>query len=188
MLHTRLIEGLETQEMAMSESNNKKAKFKDLATSCGRLLAQDNRIDCAMLEVGGWDTHNNQANRLTNKLKELDSGLAALKENLAESWENTVVIVATEFSRTAKENGTKGTDHGTASAMFIAGGNVAGGRVTGRWPGLKSKQLFENRDLQPTSNSISWISTVLKQQWKMSDAELAKVFPSSKVYKVKVLS
>jgi len=102
-----------------------------------------------------------------------------LKEGLGDDWENTVVVVGTEFGRTAKENGTGGTDHGTASALFFAGGAINGGRVLGQWPGLSEKALFQKRDLRPTSNTYSWLAAVLGEHWQMSQQELAHVFPSA---------
>ncbi|MGJ8693469.1 MAG: DUF1501 domain-containing protein [Thalassotalea sp.] len=178
----KLEEGLATKAMAGGDDNQKyKGKFKELATSCGRLLTDDN-VDCAMLELGGWDTHNNQASRLDRKLAELDEGLLALKTSLGKQWDNTVVVVATEFGRTAKENGTGGTDHGTGSALFIAGGKINGGQILGKWPGLSAKQLFKGRDLQPTSNSFAWFSTILAKHWEFSEEELMQVFPNIKGY------
>lgn len=172
-----LEKGLDVKEMAGTEKKNRnQGKFKELAKACGNLL-KGNENDCAMLEVGGWDTHNNQATRLTRQLTELDQGLAALKESLAEQWQNTVVIVATEFGRTVKENGTLGTDHGTGSALFIAGGSVKGGQVLGNWPGLAEKQLYQGRDLMPTTNSFTWMASVLKHHWQFNDKDIAKVFP-----------
>jgi len=162
--------------------NKRKGKFNDLAKSCAKLMTTEQGVDCAMLELGGWDTHNNQSTRLARKLTELDTGLAELKVGLGDEWQNTVVIIGTEFGRTAKENGTGGTDHGTASALFLAGGAVGGGKVKGRWPGLKSEELFEQRDLMPTSNSFSWFASVLSQHWQLSAQELQQVFPQVKSY------
>ena len=160
MLLSRLQEGLNTQKMAGDTTTKRKGKFIDLAKSCGKLMASSDGVDCAMLEVGGWDTHNNQAFRLARQLKELDSGIAALQAELGDYWQDTVVMIATEFGRTAKENGTGGTDHGTGSAMFIAGGAVQGGKVLGKWPGLNESQLFNGRDLMPTTNTFSWVGAV----------------------------
>ncbi len=84
-----------------------------------------------MLELGGWDTHNNQDYRLKANLERLDLGLENLKQGLGEEWQNTTVIMATEFGRRVKKNGTGGTDHGTASMMFFAGGVVNGGQILG---------------------------------------------------------
>lgn len=166
----------------------RQGQFVELSKSCAKLMQGKNGVDCAMLELGGWDTHNNQTNRLDQKLTELDEGLAELKNGLGEDWQNTVVIIATEFGRTVKENGTGGTDHGTGSAMFLAGGTVAGGKVLGEWPGLKTEQLFEQRDLQPTSNTFSWIASVLSQHWHFTDDELLQVFSSSQRYQQSVIS
>lgn len=186
LLSSRLNEGLNTQDMAGNSKTKKKGKFVDLARACGKLLASNNDTDCAMLEVGGWDTHNNQSFRLTRQLTDLDNGIAALQEELADDWQNTVVMVATEFGRTAKENGTGGTDHGTGGAMFILGGAVNGGKVLGQWPGLKEEQLFDGRDLMPTTSTFSWIATVLQQHWQLSNDDISKVFPSALAYKVKL--
>ena len=139
-----------------------------------------------MLEVGGWDTHNNQASRLTRQLSDLDNGIAALQQELGDYWKNTVVMIATEFGRTAKENGTGGTDHGTGGAMFMLGGAVNGGMVLGEWPGLKQEQLFKGRDLMPTTSTFSWIATVLQQHWQLSNDDIAKVFPTAPAYKIKL--
>jgi len=162
--------------------NKQQGKFIDLSKACAKLMTTEQGIDCAMLELGGWDTHNNQSSRLARKLSELDDGLAELKAGLGEEWQNTVVIIGTEFGRTVKENGTGGTDHGTGSALILAGGAVNGGTVKGHWPGLDEDALFKQRDLMPTSNSFSWFSSVLAQHWQLSDTELQQVFPNIKPY------
>ncbi len=183
-----LTDGLALQDTAMIDDNKKTSrKFIELAKACGNFLVKSDDIDCAMLEMGGFDTHNNQHKRLLKQLTELDSGLAALKSSLGSQWDDTVVIVATEFGRTVKENGTQGTDHGTGSAMFIAGGQVKGGKVLGDWPGLKTEQLFKQRDLQPTTNSFSWIASILKQHWQLSDDAIAKVLPLHKPYSNQIM-
>ncbi|MDZ7893834.1 MAG: DUF1501 domain-containing protein [Sphingobium sp.] len=104
----------------------------------------------AMLETGGWDTHNAQNGRLTAQLRTLDALVAALRSGMGSDWSNTTVLVATEFGRTAAANGTDGTDHGTGSAAMLIGGAVKGGRVIADWPGLASAHLHEGRDLKPT--------------------------------------
>lgn len=188
LLSEHLQQGLLMQDMAgMMKGKVKKGQFISLAKSCAKLMHSYSEIDCAMLEVGGWDTHNNQANALNRQLKNLDQGLAALKEGLQQQWKNTVIVVATEFGRTAKENGTQGTDHGTGSAMILAGGALSKSAIHGKWPGLRNDQLFEQRDLQPTTNTFSWIATVLQQHWQLSDQELAKVLPNYKPYQVKLI-
>lgn len=171
--------GMQTRaSLDMKKTKRRNARFSQLAKSCGKLLASSESANCAMLEMGGWDTHNNQTNRLNNQFKQLDQGLSMLEQSLGEQWQNTVVIVATEFGRTVKVNGTAGTDHGTASAMFIAGGSVKGGKVLGQWPGLAPEQLYQGRDLSPTSDINTWLGAILHQHWQMSPAQLEQVFPS----------
>ncbi|WOH39454.1 DUF1501 domain-containing protein [Thalassotalea fonticola] len=188
MLLSRLEEGLNTQKMAGDSKIKRKGKFIDLAKSCGKLMTGNNGVDCAMLEIGGWDTHNSQTFRLDRQLKELDSGIAALQTELGDNWQDTVVMIATEFGRTAKENGTGGTDHGTGSAMFIAGGAVQGGKVLGNWPGLAQSQLFNGRDLMPTTNTFSWVGAVLQQHWNLDSNKITKIFPNNSAYATKVIS
>ena len=110
-----------------------------------------------MIETGGWDTHSAQNARLANQLKALDTMLAALRDGLG-AWQQTTVLVATEFGRTAAANGTGGTDHGQASVAMLAGGAVAGGRVIADWPGLRPGDLYEGRDLKPTASLDALIS------------------------------
>lgn len=178
LLSARLQEGLATREQVGEVMvSDKNRRFGDLASACGTLMAQADGPDCAMLEMGGWDTHNNQVPRLSRQFKQFDQGMGNLRKTLGDSWSQTVVVVATEFGRTVAENGTRGTDHGTASAMFVAGGAVNGGRVLGQWPGLAKTALFEGRDLMPTSHIQSWIGAVLARHWDLSDRQLARVFP-----------
>ncbi len=184
-LRASLESGMEVRGLVGDNKGKKKkrqGKFIDLTKACAKLMIDKDGVDCAMLELGGWDTHNNQSARLNSKLAELDQGLAELKTGLGKEWQNTVVIIGTEFGRTAKENGTGGTDHGTGSALFIAGGAVKGGKVQGSWPGLNTEQLFQQRDLMPTTNSFSWIGNVLSQHWQFTEQELMQVFPHVKPY------
>jgi uncharacterized protein (DUF1501 family) len=175
VLATRLREGMATRErIDMEGDGNRRPRFADLARSCGTLLAQNPAASCATLELSGWDTHNAQANRLKQQLLQLDEGLAALRQALGEHWAHTVVAVGTEFGRTVAVNGTGGTDHGTASALLLAGGALRGGRVLGDWPGLKPGDLFEGRDLRPTSDLRSWLAAALTQHWGLDGA---RVFP-----------
>ncbi|MEX3984785.1 DUF1501 domain-containing protein [Paraburkholderia sp. EG287A] len=115
-------------------------------------LARPDGPRIAMIETGGWDTHSAQNARLANQLKALDTMLAALRDGLGPAWDKTTVLVATEFGRTAAANGTGGTDHGQASVAMLVGGAVAGGRVRADWPGLRSADLYESRDLKPTAS------------------------------------
>ncbi len=135
------------------------------SAALGRLaanfLAQAEGPRVAMVETGGWDTHSAQNPRLAAQLRGLDALVAALRGGLADAWKDTVVLVATEFGRTAAANGTGGTDHGTASAALLAGGAVQGGRVLADWPGLAAGALYEGRDLRPTQDLDALIAATV---------------------------
>jgi uncharacterized protein (DUF1501 family) len=131
------------------------------------------------MEVNGWDTHVAQVPRLEQPLRQLDAGLGALKTALGPAWRQTAVLVVTEFGRTARVNGDKGTDHGTATVAFVLGGAVAGGRVRADWPGLGGGKLFENRDLAPTIDVREVAKGLLAGHLGLSGAALAQVFPGS---------
>jgi uncharacterized protein (DUF1501 family) len=154
--------------------------FPALARAAGEMLRAADGPRVAALEIGGWDTHANQVRRLADVLKQLDAGLAGLKEGLGPAWQQTVVLAMTEFGRTARANGTKGTDHGTATVAFVLGGAVAGGRVLADWPGLGAGKLLENRDLMPTRDLRSVAKGLLAQHLGVpAPAALAQVFPGS---------
>ena len=133
----------------------------------------------AALEIGGWDTHAGQAPRLAGVLRQLDAGLAALKAGLGAAWRQTAVLIMTEFGRTVRMNGTRGTDHGTGTVAFVLGGAVAGGRVVADWPGLGPGRLFEDRDLQPTRGPALRRQGVAGAASRPDAAALALVFPDS---------
>ena len=153
--------------------------FPALAAAAGKLLAAPDGPRLAALEIGGWDTHANQADRLAGPLRLLDAGLLALKDGLGAVWAGTAVLVMTEFGRTVRPNGTRGTDHGTGTVAFVLGGGIVGGRVRADWPGLAAASLFENRDLMPTTDLRGVAKGVLAQHLGLSPAALAKVFPAS---------
>jgi len=151
-----------------------------LAESGGKLLAQPNGPRIAVLELQGWDTHTNQNGRMAQALTQMNDALAALKASLAPVWSKTVVMTATEFGRTARPNGSNGTDHGTATAVFLGGGAVAGKRVIANWPGLDSAQLYQNRDLAPTTDFRSIAKAVLQAHLGLPQDALDRVvFPGS---------
>lgn len=133
------------------------------------------------VENTGWDTHSNQAATLTRKLKELDEGLRAFHDRASSIWNKTVVLVVTEFGRTAAVNGTGGTDHGTGTLAMLAGGAVAGGRIAGDWPGLAPDALNERRDLRATTDLRSVFKGVLATHMQVANGKLSsQVFPDSK--------
>ncbi len=132
------------------------------------------------LSLDGFDTHANQPAQLAPRLAGLDALLDGLHEGLAEDWRDTVVVVVTEFGRTARINGTGGTDHGTASTALVLGGGLKGGGIIGDWPGLRTAALFENRDLAPTLDMRSLFKGVLADQFGLERAVLdTTVFPDS---------
>ncbi len=151
----------------------------NVAQAAGKLLAAPDGPRVAVLEGGGWDTHAAQAQRLVPPLRQLDAGLLALKQAMGEAWDQTAVLVMTEFGRTARVNGTNGTDHGTAGVAFVAGGGVAGGRVLGTWPGLADAKLFENRDLAPTTDLRSLAMALLVEHLGVPASAMPAVFPGS---------
>ena len=149
------------------------------ALAAKMLLGDGARI--AMIETNGWDTHSGQRGRLNAQLRELDQTLSALKTGLGTEWANTLVIVATEFGRTARPNGTGGTDHGQASVSMLLGGAVAGGKVIADWPGLTQASLYEGRDLKPTTDLDSLIAGALAQHYAIEPARaLSTLFPESR--------
>ncbi|MGO9817913.1 MAG: DUF1501 domain-containing protein [Acidocella sp.] len=164
---------------APGDAPNRGGAFPALAAKVGQLLAADDGPRIAAFQLEGWDTHGNQVAGLKTPLTGLDQGLTSLKTTLGPAWAQTCVLVMTEFGRTAAMNGTKGTDHGTATAAFALGGAVNGGRVAATWPGLAAGQLFQNRDLAPTLDIRSVAKGALAQHLGLSAPALARVFPGS---------
>jgi uncharacterized protein (DUF1501 family) len=183
----------EAESPAMSQANavaddakqrrNYNARYVETARAAAGFLKRDDGPRVAMFDTSGWDTHANQGGaqgQLALRLRGLDAALSALKESLGPVWRKTVVLVATEFGRTAAINGTRGTDHGTGAAAFLLGGAVDGGRIIADWPGLSRANLFENRDLKPTRDLRSVMKGVLRDHLGVSSAALdGKVFPDS---------
>jgi uncharacterized protein (DUF1501 family) len=134
----------------------------------------------AAISLDGFDSHANQANLLTQRLAYLDAVLDGVHQGLGPEWKNTVVLVATEFGRTARANGTGGTDHGTGSTALILGGALKGTGIVGDWPTLKQQALFENRDVAPTLDMRGLFKGVLADHMGVDRAALeTAVFPNS---------
>ena len=153
--------------------------FPRLARAAAHMLAAPDGPRLAELDLDGWDTHTNQRPRLFESLRRLDEGIAVMRAGLAEVWSKTVILVLTEFGRTVRVNGAAGTDHGTGTAAFLAGGAVQGGKVLADWPGLAETKLFENRDLQPTLDIRAIAKGVLGPLLHVAPQALAQVFPDS---------
>jgi uncharacterized protein (DUF1501 family) len=156
---------------------------KMLAEAAGKMLADPNGPRIAVFDAQGWDTHAGQGGakgRLANALGGLSASLVSLREAFGPAWKDTIVLMATEFGRTAHANGTNGTDHGTGTATLLAGGGVAGGKVLGKWPGLTETQLYQGRDLMPTTDLRAVIKTVLYEHLRVPKDRLdGAVFPNS---------
>lgn len=151
-----------------------------MMAAAGRFMGEPNGPRIAFVESDGWDTHANEARILTRKIAELDDGLEAFVEAVGAMWTRTIVVIATEFGRTAHVNGTGGTDHGTGGSMFLAGGALNGGRVIGDWPGLGTTELYQGRDLHATSDYRSLFKGVLSTHLGVSETALeSKIFPGS---------
>ena len=155
-----------------------------LARKAGEMLGAAQGPRVAVLEMGGWDSHANQAapgGALANNLRTLDAALSALRESLGgAAWSRSVVVVATEFGREVAVNGTQGTDHGTGGAAFVLGGTVLGGRVITDWPGLAKAQRFEGRDLRITTDLRGVLKGVLGDHLRVAKSVIEQsVFPAS---------
>ena len=129
-----------------------RGRFGDSLRQIAQLIKADVGMEVAFADIGGWDHHTNEPGQLNNVLREFGNSLAAFCQDLGDRMEDVVVVTMSEFGRTAKENGNRGTDHGHANVMFVAGGPVQGGKVYGKWPGLAPEQLNEQRDLALTTD------------------------------------
>jgi uncharacterized protein (DUF1501 family) len=154
-----------------------RGRFGDSLRQIAQLIRANVGVEVAFADVGGWDTHAGQGNergQLAARLKEFAEGLAALDRDLGPRMSDVVVLTMSEFGRTVRENGNRGTDHGHATAMLAIGGPVKGGRVYGRWPGLRRDQLYEGRDLAVTTDFRSLFTEVATRHL---GAPAAPLFP-----------
>jgi uncharacterized protein (DUF1501 family) len=174
---------LTDMEREMQEADNGAPSangFPAQAKRLAGLIARDPAIRIAFVALGGWDTHVNQGNvkgQLANHLQPLAEGLVVLAKGLGPEYQDTVVLVISEFGRTAHENGNGGTDHGHGNVMWVMGGGVNGGKVYGEWPGLASERLYQGRDLAITTDFRTAIGTVVERHLGLSDQNLQTVFP-----------
>jgi len=153
------------------------------ATAAGRAMAADDGARVGFLDLSGFDTHRGQTlveGRLGRTLAELDLAVKSLKRGLGDAWRDTVVAVLTEFGRTVRMNGSQGTDHGTATVAMLLGGAVKGGRVIADWPGLSERDLYEGRDLAPTTDLRAVLKGTLRDHLGLDDRTLGSiVFPET---------
>lgn len=159
------------------------AQYAEVVQAAARFLRQEDGPQVAVFDTMGWDTHFNEGGakgQLAGRLATLDAALGGLKAGLGPVWSNTAVLLATEFGRTVAENGTRGTDHGTATAAYLLGGAVKGGRVVADWPGLSPRGLYQDRDLAPTLDLRAVMKGLLAEQLGVPPRALeSSVFPDS---------
>jgi uncharacterized protein (DUF1501 family) len=158
--------------------NYPKGRFGDSLRQLAQLIKANLGVQVAFADIGGWDHHVNEGStegQIANVLTEFSQSITAFWADLGDLGEDTVVVTMSEFGRTARENGNRGTDHGHANVMFVLGGPVRGGRVYGRWPGLDQSQLYEGRDLALTTDFRQVISEAVARH--MGNPKLANVFP-----------
>lgn len=156
------------------------SQFGNSIKQIAQLLKADLGVEAAFTDVSGWDTHQNQGSvngQLANRLSDFSASIAAFWRDMGDDAENITLVTMSEFGRTARENGTGGTDHGHANAMFVLGGSVKGGKVYGKWPGLDNDQLNEGRDLVLTTDFRSVLGEVVSQT--LGATNMQTVFPGA---------
>jgi uncharacterized protein (DUF1501 family) len=169
-------------EEPMSGGNARRGGITPLMQAAARILRQEQGPNIAAMEFSGWDTHANQGmagGALDRLLGQLAEGLVGFRTEMGPAWQATSVVVMTEFGRTARPNGTRGTDHGTAGAGFILGPRLSRAHVIADWPGLAEGALYEGRDLKPTLDTRAALKTVLAGTFDLTASQLERVFPNS---------
>jgi uncharacterized protein (DUF1501 family) len=155
-----------------------RTQFGNALFQIGQLIKAQLGLEVAFTDIGGWDTHVNQGNsrgQLSLRLQDFSNGIAALATDLGKRMDDVVILTMSEFGRTVRENGNRGTDHGHANAMFMLGNGVRGGKIYGDWPGLKSDQLYEGRDLALTTDFRDVFGEVAKKH--LGTSNIQSVFP-----------
>ena len=161
-----------------SGANYPNGRFGDSLRQVAQLIKANLGVEVAFADIGGWDHHVNEGNvqgQIANLTREFSQAIAAFWTDLGNLAEDTVIVSMSEFGRTARENGNRGTDHGHANVMFVLGGPVKGGKVYGRWPGLQPQNLYEGRDLAVTTDFRQVLSEAVYRH--LGSRQLAKVFP-----------
>ena len=178
-LHAAWMQAMQTRAMAGDLSAGRGQNGAATGALAARLLGGADGARLAVIETGGWDTHANQRGRFAFQMRGLDALIAALRSGLGGEWQNTLVLVATEFGRTVAPNGTGGTDHGTGAMAMLLGGSLAGGRVLADWPGLGAAALHEGRDLRPTLALEALVAGAIAGHYSLDPAQTARtLFPN----------
>jgi uncharacterized protein (DUF1501 family) len=179
--HREVMEAAMDPELQMADGGAPLPNgFPDDAARLANLMRNDAKIQLAFVALGGWDTHANQgaaSGQLAQRLAPLGQGLAVLAQRLGPLFEQTVVVVMSEFGRTARENGNRGTDHGHGNVMWVMGGGVQGGRVQGEWRGLGEAQLNEGRDVPVTTDFRQVLAHIAQRHLQLPDSSLELAFP-----------
>jgi len=168
---------LKQEMMSASRGAKNVNAFVDDAGEVAKLMVGDAKTQLAFISVGGWDSHINQNSIHNRLLSPLGKGLATLVKGLESIYSDTVIVVMSEFGRTVKENGNRGTDHGYGNVMWLLGGGVRGGQVYGDWKGLNQSDIHQNRDLPITTDFRDPLSLILQQHLKIKGDSLSRVFP-----------
>lgn len=192
VLAKALAGGIKADQLAkggaeMEQGGGNPAAMARAATGAARLMMKDDGPRVGVLSYDGWDTHANQGGatgRLADLLDGLDRAFAAFEREFGAAWKDTIILVVTEFGRTANINGTEGSDHGTATVAMLIGGAVKGGRVIADWPGLKTGQLHQGRDLKATTDLRAVMKGVMADHLGLSANVLGeRIFPDSDAVK-----
>jgi uncharacterized protein (DUF1501 family) len=167
----------------MAKANRGAINARGFAGQADRLaeLMRD-RYRIGFIDVGGWDTHVNEGGaqgQLANNLSDLGTGLQTFAQTLGGEWNNTVVVVLSEFGRTFRENGNAGTDHGHGSVHWILGGSIGGGRIVGEQVQVKQDTLLQNRDYPVLNNYRSTLAGVFSRMWGLNTEQLGQIFPAT---------
>jgi uncharacterized protein (DUF1501 family) len=184
-------DGLELRQTVSKELQDEMMKANRGAPNAKNFADETQRIATMMrdqyrlgfVDVGGWDTHVNQGNvtgQLANNLANLGKGLAAYADALGDEWNNTVVVVVSEFGRTFRENGNKGTDHGHGTVYWVLGGKVNGGRIAGQQVAVNAQSLLQNRDYPVLNNYRDVLAGLMGRMWGLSGGQMQSVFPGAK--------
>lgn len=187
-LHERFEAAIQMQEIAPDMESMRggrgapRGQVGPIMTAAARFLREPGGPNVATLEFSGWDTHANQGmqgGQLDRLLGQLAEGVMTFRDAMGTEWADTTVVIMTEFGRTARPNGTSGTDHGTAGAGFVIGPRVAKSQVLSDWPGLAERSLYENRDLKPTLDTRSVLKGVIAGVFDLTAGQANRVFPGS---------
>ncbi len=179
-----MLQSIQKQPYTPAAGADYRGPFGDSLKQIAQLIKSDVGVEMAFADIGNWDHHVNEVaqksteGQLANRLQEFGTSLAAFWQDMGDRMQDVVVVTMSEFGRTARENGNRGTDHGHANSMFVMGGGVKGGKVYGKWPGLEREQLYEGRDLALTTDFRDVLGELVSRH--MGNPSVNGVFPGYK--------